>query len=66
MWWSKIDVSRLSRHGYIAYAYAAVKLGKYTPDIEKNILSQLTKNDESWYWSRYADSAIFARLLIER
>lgn len=39
MWWSQIDTARLSRHGYVAYAYAAHKLGKYTPEIEKKMLS---------------------------
>jgi hypothetical protein len=66
MWWMKIDTSRLSRHGYIAYAYAAQKLGKYTPDIEKALTNILKKSDESWYWSSYADTAIFAQLLLER
>jgi hypothetical protein len=62
----KIDVSRLSRHGYLAYAYAAEKLGKYTPDIEKTLMNNLTKTDESWYWSQHADRALFAQLLLGR
>jgi uncharacterized protein YfaS (alpha-2-macroglobulin family) len=66
MWWTKIDTSRLSRHGYIAYAYAALKLGKYTPSIEKALTSMLGRSDESWYWSVYADTALFARLLLEQ
>jgi len=57
---------KLSRHGYLAYAYAAQKLGKYTGDIDKLLVAFLEKNDDSWYWSRYADQALFAQLLIER
>ena len=66
MWWSRIDTKRLSRHGYVAYAYAAQKLGKYTPDIEKRLYQMLEKNDDSWYWDISADRAIVAQLLLER
>jgi alpha-2-macroglobulin len=66
IWWSKIDPTRLSRHGYVAYAYAAQKLGKYTREIEKSLIQMLSKSDESWYWSIYADKALFAQLLLER
>lgn len=38
MWWSQIDTMKLSRHGYVAYAYAAQKLGKYTPEIEQKLI----------------------------
>lgn len=64
MWWSSVEVQKLSRHGYLAYVYAAHKLGKYTPDMEQTLNTFLEKNDESWYWSQYADRAIFAQLLL--
>ena len=66
MWWSSVEVQKLSRHGYLAYVYAAHKLGKYTPDMEQTLNTFLEKNDESWYWSQYADRAIFAQLLLWR
>ena len=65
MWWSRIDTKRLSRHGYVAYAYAAQKLGKYSPDIEKKLYQILEKNDDSWYWDISADRAIVAQLFLE-
>jgi hypothetical protein len=34
-WYNKIDTSKLSRHGYIAYLWASQKLGKYTLEKEK-------------------------------
>lgn len=66
MWWSRIDISKLSRHGYIAYAYTAQKLGKFTPEIEKKVMLSLSEQDESWYWSQYADRAIIAQLFLDR
>ena len=66
MWWSQIDTARLSRHGYVAYAYAAHKLGKYTPEIEKKMLSWINQNDDSWYWSQHADTALIAQLFLDR
>jgi hypothetical protein len=66
LWWNRIDVSKLSRHGYLAYVYAAEKLGKYTPLIEETLIASLDKTDESWYWTRSADRALFAQLLQQR
>ena len=66
MWWNQIDTNRLTRHGYIAYSYAAQKLWKYTPDMEKKMIASLWQPDESWYWSQHADRALFVQLLLDR
>lgn len=62
-----IDPKKLSRHGYLAYAYGLQILGKYTTETDK-ILEKLiqAKWDQYWYWNSGADSAIYARLLLDR
>lgn len=65
LWWTRIDPSKLSRHGYIAYAFAAKKLGKYTRNMGMIITEKLEKNEESWYWSTRADIALYAQILLE-
>jgi alpha-2-macroglobulin len=67
-WWEKIDVSKLSRHGYISYMYAAQKLGKYSLDMEKVFASLLdvSSTSDAWYWNTRSDKAIFVQLLLER
>lgn len=66
-WWNKIDTSKLSRHGYIAYLWASQKLGKYSLENEKTFISLLDKSaSNSWYWSARSDRALFIQLLFER
>ena len=68
-WWKRIDPNALGAHGYLAYAYAAQKLGRYTPQIDKNLSKMMlsTPSDNSyWYWSSQADRALYIRLLFER
>ncbi len=62
-----IDPKKLSRHGYLAYAYGLHILGRYTDDIDKKLQTSIQqKTDEYWYWDSGADLAIYARLLLER
>lgn len=66
-WWSKVDSSKLSRHGYLAYLWASQKLGKYSLENEKIFMDKLsTSNESSWYWSSRSDQALFVQLLFER
>ena len=66
-WWNKIDTSKLSRHGYIAYLWASQKLGKYLLENEKVFINMLEEsNTSNWYWSSRADKALFVQLLFER
>lgn len=66
LWWNKIDPNSLSRHGYIAYAFAAQRLGKYNSGMELKIEGFRAMKDDAWYWSQYADDALYAQLLVER
>ncbi len=62
-----IDPTKLSRHGYLAYAYGLQILSKYTPEIDKKLESLMKPTaSEYWYWDYGADMAIYARLLLER
>lgn len=67
LWYTSIDPAKLSRHGYVAYAYASAKLSRYTPDIEKKLIALLDEpRENSWYWTGNADRAIIIQLLFER
>lgn len=56
--WKTIDTTKLSRHGYLAYAYAAHTLTTYSPEIAMKLdhlmFSTGTTNDY-WYWDKNAD-----------
>lgn len=65
-WWSEIDIKRLSRHWYVAYAYAAQKLGKYTESIDTTLRAQLDSTSDDWYSTRISDRALYADLLLDR
>jgi hypothetical protein len=66
-WWTQIDPKTLSRHGYLAYSYAAQQLGKYSTTIDATLKTKLSQKDNlSWYWTREADRALYAQLLLER
>lgn len=63
-----IDPKKLSRHGYLAYAYWLHYAWKYSDETHKQltqIMSQDTKSDY-WYWDSSADKAIYASLLLDR
>lgn len=67
-WWKKIDPNKLDRHGFLAYAYSAKLLDILTPQITRNLETKMnTVGDyDYWYWSRSADQAIYAGLLLEQ
>jgi uncharacterized protein YfaS (alpha-2-macroglobulin family) len=65
-WWNKIDSTKLSRHGHIAYLFSAQKLGKYTLDLEKAFLAKLDSWVPTWYWTKRSDQALFVELLLAR
>ena len=64
-----IDVKSLTRHGYLAYAAAAEILAITPPDMVAEldrVMFSTGGRDDSWYWDRSADQAIYAGLLIDR
>ena len=69
--WKSLDPKKLSRHGLLAYAYAAHLLDLYTPDLafrlDRVVLdSTSTTHVSYWYWDQYADLGIYAQLLLDR
>lgn len=66
-WWKRIDPNKLNRHGYLAYAYAAEKLSRLTPQILKNLEKIMTtESDDYWYWNLHADKSLYVQLLFDR
>ncbi len=67
--WKNIDTKKLTRHGYIAYGYAAHILKAYTPEmaieLDKRVFATGSDTDY-WYWDKEADTAIYAQLLLDR
>lgn len=63
-----IDPTKLSRHGYLAYAYGLHYLKQYNDSVDKRLalLMNASENSDYWYWDRGADTAIYAQLLIDR
>ncbi len=66
-----IDTSKLSRHGYLAYAYTAHLLDIYpqtlTFTLDTVLFGSGTTNSETyWYWDTLADMGIYAQLLLDR
>ena len=61
-----IDISKLSRHGYLMYHVGLSYLRKLDDTEKKNLeLRMSSRNSESyWYWDDSADRAIYTRLLI--
>ena len=62
-----IDPSKLSRHGYLAYAYGLHYLGQYSDTIDKRLvlLMNAPQDTDYWYWDKGADDAIYAQLLLD-
>ncbi len=66
-WWKRIDPNKLNRHGYLAYAYAAEKLSRSTPQILKNLEKIMTtESDDYWYWNLHADKSLYVQFLFDR
>ncbi len=62
-----IDPQKLSRHGYLAYAYGMQLMWRFSWEIDKKLEKKMEeKTGEYWYWDEWSDRAIYARLLIER
>ena len=63
---ASIDVSKLSRHGYLMYSLGLSYAGTLDTMAQKNLEARMnSRNTESyWYWDDTADRAIYARLLI--
>jgi uncharacterized protein YfaS (alpha-2-macroglobulin family) len=62
-----IDPKKLSRHGYLAYAYGLELQGRYSSDVDKKLKTSMKqKSDAYWYWDTGSDMAIYARLLLDR
>ncbi len=63
---ASIDPKKLSRHGYLAYAYGLSFLGKLTPENEKylSLLMSAPQKSSYWYWDDDADRAIYAQFLL--
>lgn len=63
-----IEPSKLSRHGYLAYAYGLHYLGNYsdTTNAELSLRMRPKKDEDYWYWDSTADKAIYASLLLDR
>ena len=64
---ASIDPKKLTRHGYLAYAYGLSFLGKLTPEHEKylSLLMSAPQKSSYWYWDDDADRAIYAQLLLQ-
>lgn len=62
-----IDISKLSRHGYLMYSVGLASLGQLDAKIKQSLKSRMSsRNSETyWYWNDTADQAIYARLLVE-
>lgn len=63
---ASIDPKKLSRHGYLAYAYGLSFLGKLTPENEKylSLLMSAPQKSSYWYWDDDADRAIYVQFLL--
>ncbi|MBX9809011.1 hypothetical protein K2X92_01310, partial [Candidatus Gracilibacteria bacterium] len=61
-----IDISKLSRHGYLIYHVGLESLGKFGDNEKKNIAIRMASRDSEsyWYWDDNADRAIYSRLLL--
>lgn len=61
-----IDVTRLSRHGYLMYSIGLASLGTLDETTKKNLKIRMnSRNSETyWYWDDTTDQAIYARLLV--
>jgi alpha-2-macroglobulin len=62
-----IDISKLSRHGYLMYSVGLASLGQIDAKTKQSLKSRMSsRNSETyWYWDDTADQAIYARLLVE-
>jgi MG2 domain/Bacterial Alpha-2-macroglobulin MG10 domain/Alpha-2-macroglobulin family/A-macroglobulin TED domain/Alpha-2-macroglobulin bait region domain len=60
-----IDITKLSRHGYLMYSVALASLGELDAKIKQSLKSRMSSRDSEsyWYWDDTADQAIYARLL---
>ncbi len=61
------EPDKLSRHGYLMYAYGLQILDRLSPTVESK-LSTLMKqvgNEDYWYWSQKADTAIYIQFLVD-
>ncbi len=61
-----IDISKLSRHGYLMYHIGLSYLRKLDDTEKKNLEIRMNSRESEtyWYWDNSADRAIYARLLI--
>jgi uncharacterized protein YfaS (alpha-2-macroglobulin family) len=64
--WKSIDTTKLSRHGYLMYAFGLSHMNQLDTNTRSNLQSQMNSRNSSsyWYWDDTADQAIYARLLI--
>ncbi len=64
---NSIDITRLSRHGYLIYSIGLASLDKLDNTMKKNLKTRMSsRHSESyWYWDDTADQAIYARLLVQ-
>jgi uncharacterized protein YfaS (alpha-2-macroglobulin family) len=63
---TKIDTKKLSRHGYLVYAYGMFKISKLNPQISANLEKIMkTRDDSYWYWGDSSDDALYARFLLD-
>jgi uncharacterized protein YfaS (alpha-2-macroglobulin family) len=61
-----IDTKKLSRHGYLMYAYGMSTLSKLNPQISANLEKIMkTRDDSYWYWGDSSDDALYARFLLD-
>jgi alpha-2-macroglobulin len=60
-----IDITKLSRHGYLMYSVGLASLGELDAKIKQSLKSRMSSRDSEsyWYWDDTADQAIYARLL---
>jgi hypothetical protein len=66
LWWNQIDPKKLSRHGYVAYMFAAEKLGKYNQEMYQEYSRLRTSPSDGYYWTLSADDALVVQLLLGR
>jgi hypothetical protein len=56
--WKSLNTQKLSRHGYLAYAYTAHILDQYTPQISVSLDNRMFSSGSDtdyWYWDTAAD-----------
>jgi uncharacterized protein YfaS (alpha-2-macroglobulin family) len=61
-----INISKLSRHGYLIYHVGLESSWKFWDNEKKNLAIRMASRDSEsyWYWDDNADRAIYARLLL--